>query len=275
MSLLLLGVGSQAVGSLVVDLVWVPAALAYSLRKLRSAYAGSAIRVRRSSDNAELDIGFSSNELDTTALLAHCGAGNGFVVTWYDQSGNARNITQATAGNQPQIVSSGAVLTQNGKPTTNYTPGQDFTAASYTLTFATGNHVARIADTAGTYQVIRQQNTTSGNLWFMRYNAGSPTLLANTITFSGGAPGTALHVMSGTSSEAGNSRIYINGASTATGAIMTPGATVGLMRVAQSPVGGQGFSGSISEILLFGSILTTTQRDTLEGNQSAFYGIPF
>ena len=45
------------------------AAAAYSLRKLRSGYTGSAIRVRRSSDNTERDIGFWNNELDTIALL--------------------------------------------------------------------------------------------------------------------------------------------------------------------------------------------------------------
>ena len=45
------------------------AAAAYSLRKLRSGYTGSAIRVRRSSDNTERDMGFWNNELDTIALL--------------------------------------------------------------------------------------------------------------------------------------------------------------------------------------------------------------
>jgi hypothetical protein len=91
------------------------ASVAYSLRKLRTAYSGSAIRVRRSSDNTEQDIGFVGNNLDTASLLTFCGAGNGFVTTWYDQSGNARNATQTTAGNQPQIVSSGALLTVNSK----------------------------------------------------------------------------------------------------------------------------------------------------------------
>ena len=93
------------------------AAAAYSLRKLRSAYTGNAIRVRRSSDNTETNIGFSSSfGLDTTALTSFCGAGNGFVTTWYDQSGNANNATQTTAANQPQIVSSGSVIVENGKP---------------------------------------------------------------------------------------------------------------------------------------------------------------
>jgi hypothetical protein len=104
------------------------AAAAYSVRKLRAAYTGNAIRVRNAS-NAEQDIGFTATgNLDTTALLSHCGSGNGFVTTWYDQSGNARNATQTTAGNQPQIVSSGSVLTLNSKPRVNFTSqGLNFT----------------------------------------------------------------------------------------------------------------------------------------------------
>jgi hypothetical protein len=91
------------------------AAAAYSLRKLSSTYTGNAIRVRRSSDNTEQDFGFVNNVLDTASLLTFCGAGNGFVTTWYDQSGNARNSTQTTAANQPQIVSSGSLLLLNTK----------------------------------------------------------------------------------------------------------------------------------------------------------------
>lgn len=92
------------------------AAAAFSLRKLRTDYTGSAIRVRRSSDNTEQDIGFTAfGELNASSLTSFCGSGNGFVTTWYDQSGNARNATQTTAANQPQIVSSGNVITQNGK----------------------------------------------------------------------------------------------------------------------------------------------------------------
>jgi hypothetical protein len=97
------------------------AAAAYSVRKLRTAYTGNAIRVRRSSDNTEQDIGFSGGNLDTSALTTFVGANNGFVTTFYDQSGNARNATQATAANQPQIVVSGTVLTQGSKPIMKFT----------------------------------------------------------------------------------------------------------------------------------------------------------
>lgn len=88
----------------------------YSLRKLTNTYSGAAIRVRRDNDDAELDIGFSNNELDTDALTNFVGSNNGYVTTWYDQGGNEHNLTQSTADDQPLIVSSGTVRTTDDKP---------------------------------------------------------------------------------------------------------------------------------------------------------------
>ena len=109
----------EAGGALLLD-DYPNAAAAYSLRKLRNAYAGDAIKVRRSSDNTEQDIGFLANELDTSSLLTFVGSGDGFVSTWYDQSGNGINSTQGSASKQPIIVSSGVVNTLNGKPTMQF-----------------------------------------------------------------------------------------------------------------------------------------------------------
>lgn len=91
------------------------AAAAYSLRRLNTSYSGSAIRVRRSSDNTEQDIGFVAEDLDTASLLSFVGAGSGFVTTWYDQSGEGNHVTQASAAGQPTIVNSGTVITEGGK----------------------------------------------------------------------------------------------------------------------------------------------------------------
>jgi len=97
------------------------AAAAYSLRKLDKDYTGSAIRVRRSNDNSEQDIGFtSSGDLDTASLKTFVGANSGFVTTWYDQSGNARNATQTTAANQPRVVNAGTIDRANGNPSIFY-----------------------------------------------------------------------------------------------------------------------------------------------------------
>ncbi len=48
------------------------ASVAYSLDKINADYTGSAIRVRRSSDDAETDIGFVGDSLDTASLEAFC-----------------------------------------------------------------------------------------------------------------------------------------------------------------------------------------------------------
>jgi hypothetical protein len=111
------------------------AAAAYSLRKLRSAYTGNAIRVRRSNDNSEQDIGFGLFGIDTAALLSFVGANNGFVVTWYDQSGNNRNASQTTQANQPQIVSSGSLITENGKVAIRTMANEYLTVPSSQATF--------------------------------------------------------------------------------------------------------------------------------------------
>jgi hypothetical protein len=97
------------------------AAAAYSLRKLDKDYTGSAIRVRRSNDNAEQNIGFVGNDLDTASLKTFVGANSGFITTWYNQADSAgvfgtKNATQTTAANQPRVVNAGVVERQNGKP---------------------------------------------------------------------------------------------------------------------------------------------------------------
>jgi len=96
------------------------AAMAYSLRWLSSGYTGNAIRVRRSNDNAEQDIGFdATGNLDTSALTSFVGVNNGFVTIWYDQSGNGRNATQTTAARQSRIVNGGTVELLGSKPCIN------------------------------------------------------------------------------------------------------------------------------------------------------------
>lgn len=76
----------------------------YGTVKMLSSYAGSAIKVRRSSDSTLQDIGFNADgSFDATSYLAFIGAGNGFAHTLYDQSGNGRHQVQATAAAQPQI----------------------------------------------------------------------------------------------------------------------------------------------------------------------------
>ena len=98
---------------------------AVSIRRLNSAYTGPCMRVRRSSDNAEQDIQFSDNYCDESAITSFVGGGNGFVVKWYDQSGNgnnAGNVSFANAINyQPRVVTSGTLMTRGGRVAVDFT----------------------------------------------------------------------------------------------------------------------------------------------------------
>jgi hypothetical protein len=110
--------GAPAAG-LVLDGITSGLKAAYSTRKLLTAYAGSAIRVERG-DTTQQNIGFTANELDTSALGTFCSGTTCKVVTWYDQSGNGFDVTQGTVANAPIIYQSGAVTTLNSKPALLY-----------------------------------------------------------------------------------------------------------------------------------------------------------
>ena len=89
---------------------------AYSFRKVVPT-ATVSFRVRRSSDNAEQDIGFIGNDLDTSALSSFVGANDGWVVKIYEQNGTGKDVLQTSAASQFKIVNAGAIYTLNGKPT--------------------------------------------------------------------------------------------------------------------------------------------------------------
>lgn len=168
------------------------AAAAYSLRKLRSAYTGNAIRVRRSSDNTEQNIGFVNNVLDTASLLTFCGAGDGFVTTWYDQSGNNVNLSNGIAVNQFQICNLGSVILLNGKP--SMTTGYDkvlttpyFFTPNFTngvSAFAVMQHISQLGGgyNLDTIAGIGGSSNTNAraNSFYVNGASGNPTTYAST-----------------------------------------------------------------------------------------------
>jgi hypothetical protein len=100
------------------------AAAAYSLRNLVGTSNPSVVRVRRSSDNTEQD--FTAAQVTDGTLTTFCGAGDGFVRTWYDQSELGNHAQQSSSASQPQIVSGGQLLTKNTRPTIVFDGTNDF-----------------------------------------------------------------------------------------------------------------------------------------------------
>lgn len=252
----------SAASSSIPDRLSVSSSAAYSLRKLRNAYTGNAIRVRRSSDNAEADIGFTtSGDLDTAALLTFVGSGSGFVTTWYDQSGNGRNATQTTAGNQPRIVNSGAIETQNGLPVVSF----DGTNILNTPSFILGDTVVTVARRSATNQPVVEGASVGSwdrGLWGLRSGSDFTTHLNYGInggplnaTNAAGFPINVLQIVSQTAAK---------------GAVAT---TASIWGIGGGSSGYVQLDGFISELISFSSVLSTANRQTLERNQGQYYGI--
>lgn len=106
---------------LILDQVSVTPSFAFSTRKLRTDYLGFAIRLRRSTDNAQVDVSFDTNGIisansvakiavsgtsglavnTTLTLSTFRGAATLFVTIWYDQGANGYNGVQTTTARQP------------------------------------------------------------------------------------------------------------------------------------------------------------------------------
>lgn len=186
---------------------------AFALNKLDCDYTGYAIKVRRSSDNTESDIGFTTNgDLDTSALKTFVGANSAYGATWYSQQGSVNGV-QSTTGNQPRIVNAGVIERQNGKPSLYFDGNDFFSTTSFTLTQPTTYFLASKNDgTASTLifdgstgdRQLMSVNTTAGN---DLYAGAVLTLATNTTSFC-----LLTAVFNST-----NSKLTRNNSSTATG----------------------------------------------------------
>ena len=81
---------------------------AYSLRKLRTAYTGSAIQVQSGSSGATLDVGFDANGYLDTESINIFNVNNDMLLLekWYDQSGNVNDADGNSTSRRLQITDS-------------------------------------------------------------------------------------------------------------------------------------------------------------------------
>lgn len=122
----------------------------FSYRKLRSSYTGSCLRVRRSSNNEEKDIGFSGGFLDVSDIFDFCGSGDGYLVRFYDQSTVGNNLQQTNVLQQPLIFSNGMISIQNKN---SYYVNSPYYAGNSFLTFVT----PQVRNTWSFYPVLNIQ----------------------------------------------------------------------------------------------------------------------
>jgi hypothetical protein len=262
-----------------------PATAAYSVRKLRTAYTGACIRVRRSSDNAEQDIGFVGVDLDTASLLSFVGAGNGFVTAWYDQSGSGFNANQTSSSNQPRIVNAGVVHFVNGKPALNWTNGlgqrlfHNFAALNAPISFFTvsklsassGINASTVFDSYNNSQhVLYHSGITENPLNTAVFTRGSQDINARSLEPSSnnqvlynGITGTFTSVYNG-------DNLLVNAQ---LGGGQLSGISIGHLRGNPNPLSAvYDFSGEIQEIIIMNTNIGSN-RTNVTSNINSYYGI--
>lgn len=131
--------------------------LAFSLVRLDTNYTGSCIRVRRSSDNTEQDIGFTNNYLDTNSLKSFVGANDGYVVTWYNQADTLLNL-DSIVNTPPRIIIAGDIQYEGSLPAIHFEPDSAMSlAASNTYTIGPDSIISG-------FGVVRRSDTLNTNL---------------------------------------------------------------------------------------------------------------
>ena len=249
------------------------AAAAYSLRLLDNTYTGDAIVVRRASDNTTQAIGFVNNELDTTSLESFCSGTDGFVTTWYDQSGNANNATQATASEQPQIVSAGSTILENGKPTLSL----DHTllhklVGSNGFDISNFSHFSVAKQTGDSFLFSIQTSNSAGIR--QQVNGSTFTSRITTSNISVTSSPTANNQFLLTSLYDGtNGYTYLNNTQSASATLSVSDVSSANMEIGSaSAVNSSTFGGTIQEMIFYQSN-ESTNRSGIETNINDFYTI--
>ncbi|HEY5591322.1 MAG TPA: peptidoglycan-binding protein [Paludibacter sp.] len=262
---------------------------AYGLRTLKSSYSGPLVRVIRT-DGGEADVfadtqgNFSltspvtivSGSSTATTLSDFITSTNAFVKIWYDQIGGI-NVSQTTTANQPQIVNSGSIITDitsnnptiNFNGTTNILQSVSALSSSQPLTvfsistggtligtntprlFMIGNAPNRVMyqSSGGMYSGNFLANTSqsdqhSNQVMSMTFNSTSSQLWVN-----------------GTSVGSGSS-----GNNTISGTISIGGSDLGVSTTV--------FHGNISEFIIYGGSITTSNRQIIENDEMVYNNFP-
>ncbi len=245
------------------------AAAAYSLRSLTGGDP-KVVRVRRSSDNAESD--FTASGVSSGALVDFVGSGNdGFVETWYDQSGNSNDAVQATAGSQPKIVSAGSFLNE-----LDFDGTDDNFELTSVLGMTSAGSIFSVAESGGGNDKIILDNRDSGTDGFrvLRFGDAFEFRWHSAIVDTTTNPGSNTRFLGFSNHDGSDASAAVNGATA------TTTSNTSVLSVTSKPhIGARSFSstasfwdGTINELIIYNSDQSSS-RVALETNINSHYSI--
>jgi hypothetical protein len=235
-------------------------------------------------DLGEFTSGWTPTQITTSLWLDAADAStitlNSTTVSqWNDKSGNSRNFSQATAGNQPTYQASGI----NSKPSVAFTGSNDnfMTASSVLSSGSTAGSIFWVQTTeadpstnANNFGSLISQDWgsdafanhvpyTDGNIYFAGFSTSRPNV---------GNPSSSLvnpRILSHQSTN-GSVAFYIDGSSLFTSASNTFSNPATTKRIGQA---GSQFTGQVAELIVLSNIPTTTERQLIEGYLAWKWGL--
>lgn len=258
----------------------ITATAAFSFRVLKTNWIGqNLVKIQRSSDSTQKTFTTTAPNcaLDTTD--AFFDGSTYTVVTWYDQSGNGNDVTQATNGNRPTVTLS----CQNGFPCAVFT-----TASSQRL-----NGTLSSAITAGTFVTVEDVTSVAASMFWGAVDDGTANNGLDGGYSSASTACAGIRVVGGVSKK-GTIACSVNtwhslvvtlnntithliqdGVAGTDETSSVTLASVSNLRVG-STVGGASnfFAGKIAEYTLFAPDISNSNAGTVSTNQKAYWGTP-
>ena len=262
---------------------------AYSFRKLRTAYSGNCIKVQNDS-GTDLDIGFSSGYLDTSAIATHCGSGDGKIVTWYDQSASGANVTQSSASAMPTIFSSGSMNNVNGKAAASFDGGDRLRSSSAFDLHGGTYYVTSVVSIGGSIpnaQILSQDDSAAGGTsriaqYIRLVTSGSTARLiaflstGSVVQDQGNAPSTNSQQQISTIALSSTLEAFVdsasNGSTSYSGSLRNGSDEVSVGASNRSTTASELFTGDIQEVIIWDGDKSST-RATIESVVDTYYSI--
>ena len=222
-------------------------------------------------------VGFTEGDAPSNFTVSNFKVlGNGFVETWYDQSGNSKDATQPTAGSQPKIVDEGSLVT--GGIDFDGTDDIGLVTGSFSLTqtYSTFSvsHTDDASTSQGVWSTAASFDSTFNAAQLFRsddgfsINSGTTLTTAGTINYVADRNYLQTNVVNG-----GSSSIFVDGATGATGNMgATNPSGVLILGYYKSGSNIQNLDGAIKELIIYDSD-QTSNRAALETNIAAANGV--
>ena len=213
---------------------------------------------------------------------------DGFVETWYDQSGNGNDATQSVTGSQPKIVDGGSLVAGglNFDGTDDFfnitSAGNIFQNAGYGCSYSVSKNNSA---TGSTEVILYAENGNAGGTRFRHGNEGTDQFGMGARRLDGDSFSAAVTARTANkvllTAEAdwsnGVGTFYVNGSSADTLAFSSNGSTsnttsdsVSIGRFATT--GGAAFNGQISELIIYNAD-NSSSRVAIESNINNYYNI--